>query len=158
MEDVIQVLVFIAIITSVLIGKYKEVHANRPGKHVPQPLNRNTDQFSDNEELDDEIRYAEELDDEEPDDEELNIEELDEEEFNPKEFNQEKFDRVEFDGKEQDGEKPIDSLETQFKIEPNQETKSPTPQPQKEPRIRLRTRKEARRAFIYSEIFNRKYE
>lgn len=33
----------------------------------------------------------------------------------------------------------------------------PSSEPQKKERIRLNSRKEARKAFIYSEIFNRKY-
>lgn len=40
--------------------------------------------------------------------------------------------------------------------EPLRENKAATPK-QKEQRIRIRTASEAKRAFVYSEIFNRKY-
>lgn len=40
--------------------------------------------------------------------------------------------------------------------EPVRENKAATPK-QKEQRIRIRTASEAKRAFVYSEIFNRKY-
>lgn len=41
--------------------------------------------------------------------------------------------------------------------QPSAETPKPTPPTSSAPRIRLNNREEAKRAFIYSEIFNRKY-
>ena len=138
MEEAIQVLVFIVIITSVIIGKYKEVHANRPGQPIQKPQSTDNDQEipfdgNDFEEYDDFIKPEE--DDLKEDTAADNLEQIGQAE-NPDQIR---------DFPSQD--------DTHIHTIINPRTQS-----QKEVRVRFKTRKVARRAFIYSEIFNRKYE
>ena len=221
MEEIIQVLIFIVIIASVIIGKYKEVNANRPGQGVQRPKEGNHEVFPNENDEDDEDEEINQdptpvFDLEGSDD----IEEGFGGEFskrNQKEQKQEAdtfsqsspFD--EFFGPFTKGlhrrqsptmttsstEETTESTtegttftgETTFSRETNfaqqnnpsslsgfgtinhhTTTKhseqtivdpvltSPTVPTKKKVNVRLKTKQEARQAFIYSEIFNRKYE
>ena len=146
MEDVIQIVVFCIIIISVIISKYKEVHANRPGQVAQKTIQpdryKMTDDdiyTSDEEFTDDEIFTQEGLQD-------LNDNEHVQESFNKK------IENV--------IESPtISQLQTKYEpsfpqpIIPKEKTHhqtivKPTSQTEKRQRIRLKTRNEARKAFI----------
>ena len=138
MEEAIQVLVFIVIITSVIIGKYKEVHANRPEQLAQKPQSTDNAQEklfdgNDFEEYEDFTKVEE--DDLKEDTAADNFEQVDQSEI-----------------PEQVRDFPSQN-DTHIHTIINTHTQS-----QKEVRVRFKTRKDARRAFIYSEIFNRKYE
>ena len=199
MEDVVQILVFIAIILSVIISKYKEVSANRPGQTGQKPA-RSAETVREGEE-DFPEDFNQKFDDFEDSDEKF--EELNEyeEEFSPVQENEQTASQEEkpvvFDipssWKDILGIPPVTPSQQmagdESKLQPRQsasmtyhdlhsrsnniqsqdtqvhtdsESVSPvtvcSTKAEKEPRIRMKTRSEARRAFIYSEIFNRKYE
>ena len=61
-------------------------------------------------------------------------------------------------GKDTHQTTPIKHLKHPSEVRETQTLRKPSTQPEKKSRIRFRTRKDAREAFIYSEIFNRKYE
>ena len=166
MEDIIQIVVFIAFVSIVILRKYQEVNANRPGQSAQQPLPE-TDFI---EEEQDSIEQPE------TDPKESPVFDF------PPEWKS-LFDMQELVPKEKDKSKskkkhtkpcyqPVTASENAEKEHSNNSLKNPAPatiqaaaeSPQKttkakkEPLIHLKTRSEARKAFIYSEIFNRKYE
>ena len=151
MEDVIQVLVVIVIITSVLISKYKEARASRPQKHVQAQVSQ----------PEDEDNLSDDADEEEviPMDIEDDIDQEDSEPFNI--FGQ--FGKVH----QPDEPKPIfkQVLNENPPIEPTTFTPETICTDEirgvkhtKQPKVRIKSKREARLAFIHSEIFNRKYE
>ena len=154
MEDVIQVLVFIVIITSVIIGKYKETHASRPQKCVQKQVSQpeNEDELTDTTDIADEEEMI-------PTDFEDDIDQEDSEPFNI--FGQ--F------GKVHQPEEPKPVLQQAVNENPSLEPKTFTSETActdeirgvthtKQPKVRIKSKREARLAFIHSEIFNRKYE
>ena len=140
MEEAIQIIVFCIIILSVIISKYKEVNANRPGQSVQKSI------------LPD---YTEELFEDEFTEEEEEMHDLKESDRYKEELNkisEEKIEKITCQtSRFRDAKPQSEILSTQTLIKP-------TIKKNKESRIRITTRKEARKAFIYSEIFNRKYE
>lgn len=83
----------------------------------------------------------------------------------PQETLEDMFPEIEFQGNEEFVSQPIQKpISNPKKVSKKKHTLpqenipiAPTPAPEKEKKIRINNRKEARRAFIYSEIFNRKY-
>ncbi len=83
----------------------------------------------------------------------------------PQETLEDMFPEIEFQGNEESVSQPIQKpISIRKKVSKKKQTLPqenipivPTPSPEKEKKISINNRKEARRAFIYSEIFNRKY-
>ena len=202
MEEVIQILVFVVIVLSVIISKYKEVNANRPGQHAQKAARAGeTDgDFRDAHEATSGEDFADALDDTNvfrEDVEELNETEeefrkvfnLDEPEGFDKYHSPLKCKPVVFDRpapwkefvemqevapqqlepvkqpelqRQRMASKPLHQEtvscadETLHEVQP--QVVSSMTKPGKKTRVRLKTREEARQAFIYAEIFNRRYE
>ena len=166
MEDIIQIVVFIAFVSIVVLRKYQEVNASRPGQSAQQPL-------PDNDSIEDEQDPMEQpaaapkeapIFDFPPEWKNL----FDMQELVPQKKAKSKSKKkhakpcyqpvtasegVEknYSNNYQNHDAPVTTTSATASI---QKTNKAT----KEPLIRLKTRSEARKAFIYSEIFNRKYE
>ena len=199
MEDVIQILVFIAITLSVIISKYKEVGANRPGQtgqkparpveavredeeDFPEGLNRDVDDFEDFDEKFEQLNEDEEefsparerrraaADEEEPVvfdipsswKDILGIPSVSPAQSKVAQESKLQTPKADSTAYQDILSRPttIHSQDTRISATSENAVRvSARPQKAvKEPRIRMKTRSEARRAFIYSEIFNRKYE
>lgn len=216
MEDVIQILVFIIIITSVIISKYKEVNSNRPGRHAQQPVEKNHETYLNDEKFNLSTDFDDEIENDEEDDLFKKLDELEKDTasryqnfkpiFDAEEFYEETDEGFggEFSKRNQKSShkeepapfipsspeealvdaasqgldhrksKESSKFESQKEntytgenipfIQPNEcspHSSSVTTQSsvtKKRTKVHLKTRREARQAFIYSEIFNRKYE
>ena len=186
MEEAIQIIIFIAMISIMVIKKSRDFNKNRPGQSVQPSADSSTsmdDDFSDeNEDIE------QEFSDEMVSEEQFSEEEFptEDEDFDWEECVSEQDDLtkngtdIEYSEKQEKGfapstlqsdlkkpEEPCRSsvlppLQTvnasHSKDEIHQPLKQPEKESEKEPMIRLKSRKEARRAFIYAEIFNRRYE
>ena len=148
MEDIIQIVVFIAFVSIVVLRKYQEVNANRPGQSAQKPL-------PDNDSIEDEQDPMEQpatapkeapIFDFPPEWKNL----FDMQEPAPQKKAKSKSKKKHATPCCQ----PVTASEEVNKTASIQKTNKEI----KEPLIRLKTRSEARKAFIYSEIFNRKYE
>ena len=178
MEEVIQVLMFIVIVASVIIGKSKEVKSTPPKQHAPRPKSRihtekeldefDTKPFADElnaDAYDADLLDFDELDYDKSDAEEYDREENDSEAFNHQRPGVEKshFDEyasAKYAFNDDYSTKPSESyLQEQEANAHTESTQTNTlPQTPRRPHIHIRNLKEARQAFIYSEIFNRKYK
>ena len=200
MEDVIQILVFIIIVVSVIIGKYKEVNANRPGQTVRKTNHRaggtaqNEKEFDDDfsplfEETDDFEEYLDKFErcaTESPKKKDVapNFDEMVEEPVTMMSNWNTQSTVTDSSSSWQDlqskqAASPLQSeisrkLQEQKTVasyrqevmnrtttsshQVSEPTIKPAVRPSKKTRVRLKTREEARQAFIYAEIFNRKYE
>lgn len=164
MEDLIQILVFFAIIGFAVARKAKEVKANRPGQSVPQTkTNHEPSQLP---EEDEDTEYVEEV---------LQAErsfQMNEKQPQPAYAD---FSKNQEPDSEVPQEKPVPPMQPAFRpnLHPTASTEKRTPQflaesaketpnstgkKKKGLHIHITTRSEARKALIYSEIFNRKYE
>ena len=164
MEEVIQVLVFIVIITSVLVSKYKEVKANRPGQPTQRPVKEDYEESPDEEDVvlfekttveptidknDKTTSRTEKKSDSDMDEEETHLFDIFGKFSAAKKVCPPSFIQ----------DTPKHSLERPEKISNEEHITSHTDTlPKKKHKIRIKSRQEARQAFIYSEIFNRKYE
>lgn len=149
MEEVIQILVFIVIIASVVIQKYKEVNANRPGQCMQSPLEKDPKEMPNIEELGPIISLEEE-------DEEI-FTDRNESAFHS--LHQKSPMRCNYEKEKYEEEKFVEEKhETEILKNKKDTAIQPSILTNKNSKIRIKSRQEARQAFIYSEIFNRKYE
>lgn len=164
MEEVIQVLVFIVIITSVLVSKYKEVKANRPGQPTQRPVKEDYEESPDEED----VALFEETTVEPTIDKDDKPTSRTDRESDP-DRDEEETDLFEIFGKFSAAKEvcppsfiqntPKHSFEQPEKhVNESSITSRTDILPKKKHKIRIKSRQEARQAFIYSEIFNRKYE
>lgn len=160
MEEVIQITIFIAVTAIVMINKYKEGQVDRP-KKVMRPASHSTvsgdDEFSEEDYVFEEDSNGdfsfEKFDDfeEEPDNKIFSNKIPDEVTAEEKRFTINRDYATDFK------DSPIKEEVSDDFTAQNVSLSSPRQQ-KKEPLIHLKSRKEARKAFIYSEIFNRRYE
>lgn len=181
MEEVIQIVIFLVIVASVVIRKAKEVNKNRPGQAV-----KKTDLKEDfiNPEEEEEImkELEEEMGDfdfpipsDNPFEKKEQVSPVNRETTESEgEHKKEVYQPIDNPVYNQEGmfQSPIKpafvahtndskkhhTKDSRITLSHKSETLQISTKTTKEPAVRIKTRSEARKAFIYSEIFNRKYE
>ena len=181
MEEVIQVVIFLVITSLFVIRKSKEVNKNRPG----QPVNNSEpeEDFLDSEEIEEMMgKLEKEMQDFEfpasfdnpfkpktqvspAEQQEVKTKGKDKKEFyqpidNPGDFQERMFQsplEPTYTAQPREPKKPHRKHSNATPVHTDETRQKSSPKA-KEPMVRIKTRSEARKAFIYSEIFNRKYE